>query len=49
MIEFDHLSSLKDKEQWILKKLCDNSIPQPKKEKLEQELLETRVEIKKLR
>ena len=49
MIEYDHFSSLKDKEQWILKKLCDNSIPQAEKEKLEQELLKIRVEIKKLR
>ncbi|MDH3657730.1 MAG: hypothetical protein OEM77_06300 [Nitrosopumilus sp.] len=48
MSEHDYLSSLKNKEFLILKKLCDNSINQTEKEKLEKELEETRSEIKKL-
>ena len=49
MREHNYLSSLKDKEFLILKKLCDNSISQTEKEKLEKELEETRTKIKKLR
>ena len=48
MSESSYLSSLKNKEFLILRKLCDNSIPQFEKEKLERELKETRIEIKKL-
>lgn len=48
MSEYNYLSSLKNKEFLILQKLCDNSTPQPEKEKLEKELEETRLEIKKL-
>ena len=48
MSEHDYLSSLKNKEFLILKKLCDNLISQTEKEKLEKELEETRSEIKKL-
>jgi len=48
MSEHDYLSSLKNKEFLILKKLCENSISQTEKEKLEKELEETRSEIGKL-
>jgi hypothetical protein len=48
MSEHDYLSSLKNKEFLILKKLCDDSISQNEKKKLENELEETRSEIKKL-
>jgi len=48
MINFDYLSSLKNKEFFILRKLCENSISQNDKEKLEEELNEIRVEIKKI-
>ena len=48
MTEHDYLSSLKNKEFLILKKLCDNSTTLDEKEKLEKELAETRSEIKKL-
>lgn len=48
MTEYNYLSSLKNKEFLILQKLCDNSIPPIVKEKLEQELQEIRMEIKKL-
>jgi len=44
-----YLASLKNKEFLILKKLCDNSISQTDKERLEKELEQTRLEIKKLR
>ena len=44
-----YLASLKNKEFLILQKLCDNSISQTEKERLEKELNETRLEIKKLR
>lgn len=48
MSEHDYLSSLKNKEFLILKKLCENSISQTEKKKLEKELEETRSEIEKL-
>jgi len=48
MSEHDYLSSLKNKEFLILKKLCENSISQNEKEKLEKDLEETRSEIEKL-
>ena len=48
MDEHSYLASLKNKEFLILKKLCDNSISQTDKEKLEKQLEETRLEIKKL-
>jgi len=48
MSEYNYLSSLKNKEFLILQKLCDNSIPQHEKEKLEKELEQTRLEIEKL-
>ena len=48
MSEHDYLSSLKNKEFLILKKLCENSIAPTEKERLEKELEETRSEIKKL-
>jgi len=44
----NHLSTLKDKEFFILRKLCDDSITFTEREKLEKELKETRLEIKKL-
>jgi hypothetical protein len=49
MGEHSYLSLLKNKEFLILQKLCDNSVSQTKKEKLEKELKETRSEIEKLR
>ncbi len=48
MTSFDYLSSLKNKEFFILRKLCENSISQNDKEKLEKELNEIRIEIKKI-
>ena len=42
------LESLKNKEFLILQKLCDYSVSQIEKEKLEKESKETRSEIKKL-
>jgi hypothetical protein len=49
MGEHSYLSLLKNKEFLILQKLCDNSVSQTEKEKLEKELKETRSEIEKLR
>lgn len=48
MSEHDYLTSLKNKEFLILRKLCDNSISQTEKEKFEKELKEIRLEIEKL-
>ena len=48
MNEHSYLASLKNKEFLIMKKLCDNSISQDNKEKIEKQLEETRREIKKL-
>ena len=48
MNKYSYLSSLKDKEFFILRKLCDNSVSQTEKEKLEAKLEETRSEIKRL-
>ena len=48
MNESNYFASLKNKEFLILKKLCDNSISQNEKEKIENELREVRMEIKKL-
>jgi len=48
MSEHDYLSSLKNKEFLILRKLCDISISQTEKEKFEKELKEIRLEIEKL-
>lgn len=48
MSEHDYLSSLKNKEFLILRKLCDSSISQTEKEKFEKELKEIRLEIEKL-
>jgi hypothetical protein len=49
MSESNYFSSLKNKEFLILQKLCDNSVSQTEKERLEKELKETRLEIKKLK
>jgi len=49
MSEPNYFSSLKNKEFLIMQKLCDNSVSQIEKERLEKELKETRLEIKKLR
>jgi hypothetical protein len=49
MSESNYLSSLKNKEFLILRKLCDNSISQTEKEKFEKELEKVRSEIEKLR
>ena len=49
MDEHSYLASLKNKEFLIMQKLCDNSVSQTEKERLEKELKETRLEIKKLR
>jgi len=46
--ESNYLTSLKDKEFFILRKLCSDSISPNEKEKLEKELEEIRLEIKKL-
>ncbi|MEX0861377.1 hypothetical protein [Nitrosopumilus sp.] len=48
MTEYSYLSSLKNKEFLILKKLCDDSLSLNSKEKLQAELEEVRTEIKKL-
>ena len=48
MIENSYLSSLKNKEFLVLEKLCNNSISKDIKEKLESELREIRLEIKKI-
>ena len=48
MIEYDYLSSLKNKEFLILEQLCVDSISQILKEKLETELKEIWLEIKRL-
>ncbi len=48
MGELNYLSSLKNKEFLLLQKLCDNSISQYDKEKLEKELKKIRSEIEKL-
>ncbi|KFM18343.1 hypothetical protein AAA799P11_01118 [Marine Group I thaumarchaeote SCGC AAA799-P11] len=48
MGEYSYLASLKNKEFLILQKLCNNSIPQNQKEKLQKDLEETRNEIEKL-
>jgi hypothetical protein len=48
MSEHDYLSSLKNKEFLIMRKLCVNSISKFEKEKLEKELEETRSEIETL-
>lgn len=48
MTEQNYLTSLKNKEFLILRKLCDNSLSQNAKVKLEMELQETRAEIEKL-
>lgn len=48
MNEQNYLTSLKNKEFLILRKLCDNSLSHIEKEKLEKELAETRSEIEKL-
>ena len=49
MSKSNYLSSLKNKEFLILQQLCDNSISQSKKEKLEIDLKKIRLEIEKLR
>jgi hypothetical protein len=43
-----YLASLKNKEFLILRKLCDDLVPQTEKEKFEKELEEIRLEIEKL-
>ncbi len=48
MDEHSYLESLKNKEFLILQKLCNSSISQVEKEKLEKELKDTRLEIIKL-
>jgi len=48
MSESNYLTSLKNKEFLILRKLCDDSISSTDKERLEKELTELRLEIKKL-
>lgn len=48
MNDQSYLSTLKDKEFFILRKLCDDSITSIEREKLEKKLKETRLEIKKL-
>jgi len=46
--ESNYLTSLKDKEFFILHNLCSDSISPIEKEKLEKELEQVRLEIKKL-
>jgi hypothetical protein len=46
--ENGYLSSLKNREFLILRKLCDNSISQSEKENLEKELASVRLEIERL-
>ena len=48
MNEHSYFESLKNKEFLILQKLCDNSVSQTEKEKIRDELIEIRLEIKKL-
>ena len=48
MSDPSYLSTLKDMEFFILRKLCDDSITSIEREKLEKELKETRLEIKKM-
>ncbi|MDH5463194.1 MAG: hypothetical protein OEW49_02690 [Nitrosopumilus sp.] len=48
MNDQDYLSTLKNKEFFILRKLCDDSITSVEREELENRLKETRLEIKKL-
>lgn len=49
MKESSYFASLKNKEFLILQQLCDSSISQTEKEKMEKELKEVRIEIKKLK
>ena len=48
MVESSYLSSLKNKEFRILRKLCENTITQTEKKELQKELEEIRFEIKKI-
>lgn len=48
MGESNYFTSLKDREFFILRKLCSDSISLTEKGKLERELEEIRLEIKKL-
>jgi len=48
MNESNYFASLKNKEFLILQQLCDSSISQTEKEKMEKELKEVRMEISKL-
>lgn len=48
MSDNSYLSSLKNKEFLILRKLCDNSISQSEKKNMEIELEKVRIEIGKL-
>jgi hypothetical protein len=48
MSEHNYLTSLKNKEFLILRKLCDNSISKSEKEKFEKDLEDIRLAIKKL-
>ncbi|MGI9565718.1 MAG: hypothetical protein ACR2LL_01730 [Nitrosopumilus sp.] len=48
MSSYGYLSSLKDKEFLIMRQLCEDSISQHEKEKLQVELEKIRSEIKKL-
>ncbi len=48
MTEQNYLTSLKNKEFLILQRLCDNSLSENDKIKLEKELNQTRSEIERL-
>ena len=48
MNDYNYISSLKNKEFLILRKLCNSSVSQTEKENLEKELKEIRSEIRKL-
>ena len=48
MVEYNYFTSLKNKEFLVLQKLCNNSIPQIEKNKLEDELNKIRTEIKEV-
>ena len=48
MNEHSYFASLKNKEFFLLQKLCDDSISQTQKEEIEKELEEIRLDIKKL-
>ena len=48
MSEHSYLSSLKNKEFLILRKLCDNSISKSEKEKFENDLEDIHLAIEKL-